>query len=29
MKQFFNHLTEFSYMKYSSNVIERCIEKNE
>ncbi len=28
-KQFFNRLTEFSCMKYSSNVIERCIEKNE
>ena len=28
-KQFFNRLTEFSCMKYSSNVIARCIEKNE
>ena len=28
-KQFFGHLTELSCMKYASNVIERCIEKNE
>ena len=31
MKQFFNHLTEFSYMKYSflnGFILEICIKKN-
>ena len=28
-KQFLGNLTQFSCMKYASNVIERCIEKNE